>query len=164
MRKNEKNDATNIQNEDPIRLVNNVFAFCFKEARLSTSVGSDIQHNIFCGQVFTIMKAITNEDGDLLSQFDNINENEIPILSRITDLPPKIRSTTHQKRMIDNHIDANKGKIEEYFVLGDIFGFCRSLKKLTKNLGFHLMLRTNNLQDNIDLSMGDDVNVTFYSL
>ena len=74
-----KNDTTNFHNDDPIRLENNGFAFCFKEARLS----SDIEHNKFCGQVSTIMKAISNKDGDLLSQFDNINENDIPLLESL---------------------------------------------------------------------------------
>ena len=68
--------------------------------------------NNFCGQLSTIMKAISNEDGDLLSQFDNINEIDVPILSKIADLPIQIRSTPHQKMLIDNHIDANKGKIK----------------------------------------------------
>ena len=31
-----KNDTTNFHNEDPIRLVNDGYAFCFNEARLST--------------------------------------------------------------------------------------------------------------------------------
>ena len=31
-----KNDTTIFHYEDPIRLVNNAFAFCFKEARLTT--------------------------------------------------------------------------------------------------------------------------------
>ena len=56
------------------------------------------------------MKVISNKDGDLLSQFDNINENDIPILSRIDDLPPQVRSSPHQKMLIDNHIEAFKGK------------------------------------------------------
>ena len=30
-----KHDTTNFHNDDPVRLVNNGFAFCFKEARLS---------------------------------------------------------------------------------------------------------------------------------
>ena len=34
-----KNDTTTFHNDDPIRLVNNAFAFCFKEARLTTSIG-----------------------------------------------------------------------------------------------------------------------------
>ena len=92
-----KRDTTNFHIEDPIRLVNNGFAFCFKEARLSTTIGSDIEHIKSCGQVSVIMRVVSNKDGDLLSQFDNINENDIPILSRITDLPPQIRSSPHQK-------------------------------------------------------------------
>ena len=73
-----KNDDTNFHKEDPVSLVNIGFAFCCKEARLSTSLGSDIEINKFCGQVSTIMRAISNKDGDLVSQFDNINENDIP--------------------------------------------------------------------------------------
>ena len=110
------------------------------------------------------MKAMSNKDGDLLSQFDNINENDIPILSRINDLLPQIRSSPHQKMLIDNHIDANKGKIKGYLYLEDIFGFCKTFKKVTKNLGFHLMLKTNDLQDIIYTSMGDDINVTINDL
>ena len=105
-----KKDTTNFHNEDPIRLVNNGFAFSFKEARLSTAIDSDIENNRFCGQVSSIMKVISNKDGELLSQFDNNNENDIPILSRITDLPPQTRSTPHQKMLIVNHIDVNKSK------------------------------------------------------
>ena len=56
-----KNDDTNFHNEDPVRLVNNGFAFCFKEARLSTSLGSNTEINKFCGQVSTIMRAISNK-------------------------------------------------------------------------------------------------------
>ena len=64
-----KNDSTNFHREGRIRLVNNGYAFCFKEARLSTAITSDIEHNKFCGQVSTIMKVISNKDDDLLSQF-----------------------------------------------------------------------------------------------
>ena len=53
-----KNDTTNFNNDDPIRLVNIVFAFCFKEARLTTSVGGDIEINKLCGQISTIMRSI----------------------------------------------------------------------------------------------------------
>ena len=107
-----KNDPTKFHIEDPIRLVNNGFAFCFNEARLSTTIGSDIEHNKFCGQVSTNTKVISNKDGDLLSQFGNIIENDIPLLERLADLPPQSRSTPHQKMLIDNHTDANKGKIK----------------------------------------------------
>ena len=105
-----KNDDTNFRQEDPDRLVNNGFAFCFKEARLGTTVASDIEINKFCRQVSTIMRAISNKDGDSLSQFDNILENDIPIFEILANLPPQIRSTPHQKMLIDNHTDDNEGK------------------------------------------------------
>ena len=109
-----KNDTTNFPIEDPSLLVNNGYAFCFKEARLSTTIGCDIEHNKFCGQISTIMRVISNKDDDLLSQFGNINENDIPLLERLTDLQPQKISTPHQKMLIDNHVDANKGKIKRY--------------------------------------------------
>ena len=37
---------------DVIRLVKNAFEHCFKEARLSTTGGSDIEHNKYVGQSF----------------------------------------------------------------------------------------------------------------
>ena len=46
-----KNDTTNFHYDDPIRSVKIAFAFCFKEARLSTSIGGDIEITKFCGQV-----------------------------------------------------------------------------------------------------------------
>ena len=110
------------------------------------------------------MKVISNKNGDLLSQFYNNNENEIPILSRITDLPPQIRSTPHQKMLIDNHIDANKSKIKGYFYLEILFRFRKSFKKVTKMLGFHLMLKTIDLQDIIYTSTGNDENVSVNNL
>ena len=111
------------------------------------------------------MKVISNKDGDLLSQFENINENDIPILERMAKLPPQIRDKPQQKMLINNYdSNANKGKIKGYFYLEDIFGFCKSFKKVTKNLGFHLMLKTNDSQDIIYSSMADDINVTINKL
>ena len=37
------------------------------------------------------MKVISNKDGDLLSQFDNIKDNVIPVLERLIDLAPQFR-------------------------------------------------------------------------
>ena len=110
------------------------------------------------------MRAISNKDGDLLSQFDNINENDIPILERLADLPPQIKESPHPKMLINNHIDANKGKIKGYFYLEDIFGFCKTFKKVTKNLSFHITFKTNDLQNIIYSSMADDINVTINNL
>ena len=159
-----KNDTTNFHVEYPIRLVNNGYAFCFKEARLSTNIRIDIEHNKFCVQVSTLMKVISDKDDDLLSQFGIINENDIPLLERLAVLPRQIRSTPHQKMLIDNHTDPNKGKIKGYSYLEDVFGFCKTFKKVTKNLGFHIMFKTANLQDIIYTSMVDDIDVTINSL
>ena len=60
------------------------------------------------------MKVILNKDDDLISQFANINENDIPLLERLADLPPQIRTRPHQMMLIDNHLDANKGKRKGY--------------------------------------------------
>ena len=159
-----KNDDTSFHYEDPIRLVNNGYAFCFKEARLSTTIGSDIEINKFCGHVSTIMRVISNKDGVLLSQFDNTNENDIPILERLSDLPPQIRSTPHQKMLIDNHTDANKGKTKGFLYLEVIFGFCKTFKKVTKNLGFRITFKTNDLQNITYSSIADDINVSINNL
>ena len=48
------NDCTNFHDNDPIRLVSNALAFYFKEARLTSSVGGDIEINKFCGPISTI--------------------------------------------------------------------------------------------------------------
>ena len=52
----------------------------FKEARLGTTTSGDIETNKFCGQISTIMKAISIKDGDFLSKFDNIKENRFKFL------------------------------------------------------------------------------------
>ena len=44
--------------------------------------------------------------------------------------------------LINNHTDANKGKIKGNSNPEDIFVSAKVLK-VTKNLGFHLMLKTN---------------------
>ena len=159
-----KNDTTKFHNDDLIRLVNNAFAFCFKEARLTTSIGGDIEINKLCGQISTIMRAISNKDGDLLSQVDNINEKDLPVVKRLADLPVQIRDTPHQKMLINNHTDANKGKIKKFLYLEDVFGFCKTFKQVTKNLGFHLSFKANDLQDIIYTSMTDDIIVTINNL
>ena len=74
------------------------------------------------------MKVISIKDDDLLSQFGNFNGNDIPLLERLSDLPPRIRSTHRQKMLIDNPTDANKGRIKGDLYLEVIFGFCNFLR------------------------------------
>ena len=59
------------------------------------------------------MRAISNKDGHLFYQFDNINENDIPNLEKIANLPPEIRVSPHQKMLLNNDTDANKGKLKD---------------------------------------------------
>ena len=63
--------------------------------------------------------------------------------------------------LLNNHTDANKGKIKGYFYLEDIFAFCKTFKKVTKSLGFHLTFKRNDLQNS---SMGDYIYVTVNNL
>ena len=74
------------------------------------------------------MRDLANKDCDSLSPFDNFIENDIPVLERLAGLPPQMRDTAHQKMLINNHTDANKGKIEGYLFLEGIFGFCKTFK------------------------------------
>ena len=122
-----REDDANFTNNSAIRLTTNVFAYCFKEARLGVTAGSDLGHNKYVGQVSTIMRVLFTEDGDLLSQFDNIIEG-----NGSADLD----STSLKKKLIDNHDivgqEVNKGKIKGQLPLEIFFGFCKSFKKIKK--------------------------------
>ena len=105
------------------------------------------------------MRVLFSKDGDLLSQFDNINEG---------NGDADFDTTSLKKMLIDNHNvpgqEVNMGKIKGQLLLENIFGFCKSFKKITKNLGFHISFRTADLQDIIFTSIGDNINVTINSL
>ena len=138
-------------NGDAIRLVNNAFGYIFKEAILSTTGGSKIEHNKYVGQVSTIMRALTFKDGDLISHFDEIDESEA-----------EIENTSLHHHLINNHeIPANKVKIKGVLPLEHIFGFCKTFQKNTKQLGLNLTLKTVDLQDIIYTTVGDDIKVNF---
>ena len=87
-------------NEDVIRLVNNTFAYCFKEALSGMTGGSVIEHNKFCGPISTTMRSLTSKSGDLLSHFDKIDETAA-----------QKKNTSLKHHLVNNHDeDANKGK------------------------------------------------------
>ena len=154
-----RGDNANFNNNSAIRLTNNAFAYYFKEGSLAITSGSELEINKYCGPVSTIMSVLTSKDSDLLSQFDNINEG---------NGNDDFNSTSLKKMLIDNHNivgqEVNKGKIKGQLPLEQIFGFCKSFKKITKNLGFHIKFRTADLQDIIFTSIADDINVTINSL
>ena len=61
---------------DIIRLVNNAFAYTIHDARISTSSGVEIEQNKYVGPISTIMRLVTQKDGDLSTYFDVIDESE----------------------------------------------------------------------------------------
>ena len=134
----------------------------FQEARLSTTT-TDLEHNKYCGQISTIMRVVSSRDGDLLSLFDNINE-EIGANEAATS--DNIRNTSLNKMLITNHEAANRGKIKGQLPLEHIFGFCKTFKKVTKNLGFRITFKTTYLQDIIytTIAAATPINVTINSL
>ena len=150
-----REDNANFTDNSPIRMTNNAFAYCFKEAFLGISSGGDLEHNKYVGPISTIMRVVTSKDDDLLSQFDNFIEG---------NGNADFDATSLKKMLINNHDLANKGKIKAQLALKHFFGFCKSFKKITKDLGFHITLRTADLQNIIFTSIGDNNNVTFNSL
>ena len=147
-----RNDNANFTDASVIRLINNAFAYCFKEATLALTGGSEIEQNKYVGPISTIMRVLTGKDGDLMSCFDKINEEAID-------------DTSLKQILITNHaVEANKGKIVGQLPLEHIFGFCKTFKKITKGLGFQLTLKSADLQNILYTTIGDDINVTINSL
>ena len=99
------------------------------------------------------MRLLTSKVGDLSSYFDKNGESVLD-----NDNPLK-------QILISNHAEeVNKGKIKGQLALEHIFGFCKTFKKITKNLGFHLIFKMNDLQDIIFTTIVDDIIVTINSL
>ena len=63
-----------------------------------------------------------------------------------------------------NHTKANRSKIKGVLPLENIFDFCKTIEKNTKNIGSHLTFQTNDLQDIIYTTLATDINVTIKSL
>ena len=119
-----KADRTIFANADDFRLVNNGLVYIFQEGRLSTSAGTENEHNKNLGKVSKILRLITEKDGDLSSYFDKIVETEAGITN-----------STVKHLLFDSHTnDDNKGKIRANLPLEYIFGFCKTFKKITKGL------------------------------
>ena len=148
---NVTNDAAT---NEVIRLVNNALAYCFKEGVIQTTGGMELENIKFMGQVSTIMRALTSKDGDLLSHFDKINETAA-----------ESNNTSLKHMLINNHTEpVNRGKVKRQLLLEDMFGFCRTFKKISKNLGFHITLKTNDLQNIIFTTLANDINVNINCL
>ena len=104
--------------DDVFWLVDKACAYYFKEARLSTKWGSDIEDNKYLGQASTVMRASRSKDGDLLSHLDKIRESE-----------DGINNTSLKHLLINNHeIAAHWGK-KGHLSLELIFEFWKNISK-----------------------------------
>ena len=110
----------------------------------------DIKH---VGQVSTIMRLLTSEDSDLSSCFDKNFEKALDNSNPLK----QILLSTHAE-------EVNKGKIKDQLPLEHTFGFCKTFKKFTKNLGFHVTFKMIDHQDIIFTTIATDINVTINSL
>ena len=109
----------------------------------------------FLGQISTIMRSLTSKVGDFLSHFDNVFEK---------NTAADFNSTSFKQILIHIHKqEANKGKIKGQLKLEIIFEFCKTFKKILKNLGIHLTLKTNVEQNFIFTTKPTDINVTIGS-
>ena len=97
--------------------------------------GADIETNTLPGQLSTLMSDLTNGICDLISCFDKINKNEFNDTSLDYEVFPNYTFAT------------NKGKNSGQFPLERRFRFCRTFKEITKQLGFHVILKAADIQN-----------------
>ena len=148
-----RNPAANFTDASVNRLVNKAFAYCFKQAALATMVGMDLEEIKYVGQVSTIMSLLTPKGSDLSSCFDINGEKALDINNPLKQI------------LINNHsVEVKKGKIKAHLPLEHIFGSCKTFKKITKKIGFHLTFKMDVLQDIFFTTIATDVNVMINSL
>ena len=135
------------------RLVNNGFAYCLKEATLSTTGRSELEYVKYLGQISTFMRGLTSKDEVLSVDFNNIDETE-----------SGINNSSLKQTLIKKLTESNSGKIKRQLPLEHLFGFCKTFQKVIKNLGFHLTFKTNVLQNIFFTTIATDINVTNSSL
>ena len=116
---NDGNPFTVAPRLDTIRLVKNAFAYTIHDARISSSSGVEIEQNKFVGPISTIMRLVTQKDGDLSTYFDIIDEDE-----------GEINSSSLKKMLFHNHIEDKKiGILRGHLPLEYIFGMQNPSRK-----------------------------------
>ena len=125
---------------DIIRIVNNAIAYTIDDARISSSNGVETEQNKYVGPISTIMRIVTQKDGDLSTDFDIIDESE-----------DGIKNSSLKHILINNNTEAKRDLIRGHLPLEYIVGFCRSFKKIKKSLVFELDLGTSNRKQDIFL-------------
>ena len=100
------------------------------------------------------MRALTITNGDLWSYSDKIDES-----------CAEINNTFLKHLLVSNYnVAGDKGKIKGHLPLEHLFGFCRTFKRITKQIRFHLTFKTPDLQEFIFTTIGGDVKVSFDKL
>ena len=84
-------------------MVNNAFAYTIQDARISTTAGMENEQNNYVGPFSTIMRLVTEKDGDLSTYFDTIIEDEFGI-----------NDSCLKRLLIANHTEANRGLIRRH--------------------------------------------------
>ena len=100
------------------------------------------------------MGALTSKDGDLLSNFDKIDESD-----------GEIQNTSLHHHLNNNHdLASKKGKNNRKLPLEHLFGFCWTFEKLSEQLAIRLPFETSDLQDIFYTTLADEIKVTFDKL
>ena len=124
------------------------FAHTFKEDRLCTTGGSDLEHHECWGHISTINRVLTSNDGDLSC---HCNENT----------QKQTFQTSLKQILIKNHeVDANEGKRRGRLPMELIFVSCKTFEKTIKQLEVHLTFKTAALQDAIYTTLDNGITVT----
>ena len=71
-----KVDRTFFTNVDDIRQFSNVLAYVFKDGRISTFSGRQVERNNFMGPICPVMRLLTHKDANLSSYFEKYDERE----------------------------------------------------------------------------------------
>ena len=109
-------------------MVKNAFAYAFSIATLSTMGGEEIKVNKHFVPISTILRLLTNKNGDSLFYFDNNDDSQ-----------KKLNDSSLNQMHNDNHEQvASRGEIKGPLPFDHVFGFCKTFKEVKKNLGFFL--------------------------
>ena len=105
-------------------MVNNGFAFGFKERNITTTGGMEIEDVKFFGQVPSIMRSSTNKDGHLLSYVNFIND---------TDANTSMNNIALNDRLIISHsVAVDRGKNGSQLPLENKIGIVKLLGRSLK--------------------------------
>ena len=135
-------------------MVNNAFAELVEEAGILTRGGSEIEQNKYVGPDSTIIRFLTGKDADFSAYFNKIDED-------------KIINKSLKEKLIDNHKSpAKKRKIFSQLPFQQVFRFCNTFEKLTKDLDFNMTFETNELKKKLYTTLPEFliIRVTFDKL